>query len=114
MIGALLWKGLGAIAAVIAILKPIFWPTKRIKDLENVVSGYRMLEYDLHEIVNNIRLKQKYSADLQREFQKAIQREKTLALHFFALHGFPFGPSGHRSWTEPTYLKCPSLHSQPC
>lgn len=62
--GALIWKWLGAIAAIVAVLKPIFWPTKKIKDLENVVSGYRMLEYDLNEIVDNIRIKQKYGADL--------------------------------------------------
>ncbi len=41
--GSLAWKYLGVIAAVAAILKPLLALTKKIKDFESVVGGYRTL-----------------------------------------------------------------------
>ena len=69
---------MGALAAFAAIIKPLLGLTKRIKDYENLLSGYRMLEYDLMEIKSSIEQKQKYDQGLQSEFKKVIQREKVL------------------------------------
>lgn len=77
--GRLVWQYLGVVAAVAAVLKPLLGLTKRIKEVESVLSGYRTLEFDLMEIRALIEQKQKYDAVLQAEFKKALQREKALA-----------------------------------
>lgn len=76
--GKIFWSCMGFIAAALAILKPILSLTKRIKEFESVLSGYRTLEFDLREIKTNIELKKKYDSTLQAEFKKALQREKAL------------------------------------
>jgi len=76
--GNLIWKYFGVIAAVAAVVKPLLSLTKRIKEFEGVLAGYRMLEYDLMEIKSLIEQKQKYDSALQTELRKAIQREKLL------------------------------------
>lgn len=76
--GQALWKCLAVVAAVAAVSKPLLNLTKRIKDYESVLSGYRTLEYDLREIRSLIEQKRKYDHTLQAEFRKAMQREKTL------------------------------------
>jgi len=76
--GKIAWQYLGVIAAFAAVLKPFLALTKRIKEYESVLSGYRILEFDLMEIKSLIEQKQKYDAALQSEFKKALQRERTL------------------------------------
>lgn len=77
-VGHEIWKWLGVAAAFLAVLKPFLNLTKRIKEFESVLSGYRTLEYDLMEIKSLIEQKQKYDAELKAEFKKALQREKVL------------------------------------
>ena len=76
--GQVAWKYLAIVAAVAAVAKPLLNLAKRIKDYESVLSGYRMLEYDLREIRLMIEQKKKYDQPLQAEFEKAVQREKAL------------------------------------
>jgi hypothetical protein len=76
--GRITWKCLGIAAAVAALLKPLLALTKKIKDFESVVAGYRTLEYDLREIQDLIVQRGKYDASLQGDFKKALQREKAL------------------------------------
>lgn len=76
--GQAVWKYMGIVAAVAAILKPLLGLTKRIKEYESILSGYRMLEYDLMEIKTSIEQKQKYDTSMQAELRKALQREKSL------------------------------------
>ncbi len=76
--GQTAWKYLAIIAAVAAVCKPLLSLTKRIKEYESILSGYRTLEYDLREIRTLIEQKKKYDHVLQSEFKKAIQREKAL------------------------------------
>jgi hypothetical protein len=72
------WQVLGVLAAIAAVMKPLLGLTKRIKDYEAVLQGYRTLEYDLIEIKAMIEQKKKYDQPLQAEFKKALQRERTL------------------------------------
>jgi len=72
------WQVLGVLAAIAAIAKPLLNLTKRIKDYEAVLQGYRTLEYDLMEIKTMVEQKKKYDQPLQAELRKAMQREKTL------------------------------------
>ncbi|WP_316219241.1 hypothetical protein [Bradyrhizobium sp. SZCCHNR2026] len=76
--GKLVWQYMGGVAAFASILKPILNPTKRIKEYENILTGYRTLEYDLMEIKSSIEQKQRYDQTHQAELKKAIQREKVL------------------------------------
>ena len=76
--GELAWRYIGIVAAVAAVLKPVRSLTKRIKELEGAVSGYRALEYDLREIKSLVEQKGKYDVALQSELKKALQREKIL------------------------------------
>jgi len=76
--GKIAWQCLGIVAAAAAILKPLLGLAKRIKEYESVLSGYRMLEYDLMEIKCLIEQRQKYDSGLQSEFRKTLQRERTL------------------------------------
>jgi hypothetical protein len=78
--GKLVWQSLSVIAAIAAILKPLLGLTKRMKDYESSLSGYRGLEYDLMQIKALIEQKQKYDQALQTDFRKALEREKTLVI----------------------------------
>ncbi len=77
--GKVIWQYFGIVAAVTAVLKPLLNLTKRIKEFESVLSGYRTLEYDLMEIKSLVEQKKKYDSALQSEFKKSLQREKALA-----------------------------------
>lgn len=77
-IGALVWKWFAVIAAVTSIVKPLLGLTKKIKDFESVLSGYRILEFDLMELKTMIEQRSKYDGMMQGEFKKALIREKTL------------------------------------
>lgn len=76
--GKIIWQYFGIVAAIVAVLKPVLGLTKRIKEFESVLTGYRTLEYDLMEIKSLVEQKQKYDSTMQAEFNKALQREKTL------------------------------------
>ncbi len=76
--GHTVWQYLGVLAAIAAVAKPPLNLTKRIKDYEGILVGYRTLEYDLMEIKTLIEQKGRYDQTLQSEFKKALQREKTL------------------------------------
>lgn len=76
--GKLAWQWLGCIAAIASIANAIYAPSKKIKQYEGVLTGYRTLEYDLMEIKSAIEQKGKYDTSLQNDFKRAVQREKTL------------------------------------
>jgi hypothetical protein len=77
-LGKVAWQYFGIVAAIAAVLKPLLSLTKRIKEFESVLSGYRILEYDLMEIKILVEQTKKYDAPLQSELEKALQRERTL------------------------------------
>jgi hypothetical protein len=77
-IGRVVWQIFGVAAALAAILKPLLGYSKKIKEFEGVLSGYRMLEFDLLETKILIEQRQKYDASLQSELKKVMQRERLL------------------------------------
>ena len=76
--GKIVWQYLGAIAALVAVVKPLLNLTKKIKAYEELRSGYRALEHDLNEITEMVAQKKKYDNKLQAEFGKAIRRKGVL------------------------------------
>lgn len=77
-LGKIMWQYLGAIAAFVAVMKPLLGLTKKIKVYEELRSGYRALEHDLYEIREMIVQKGKYDKQLQEEYKKAIKRKGIL------------------------------------
>jgi hypothetical protein len=76
--GHIVWQFMGIAAAFAAVIKPLLALTKRIKEYEGVLTGYRTLEYDLMELKSLVEQKRRYDQAMQTEFEKAIQREKAL------------------------------------
>jgi hypothetical protein len=76
--GKMAWGVLGVIAACVALLKPLLNLTKRIKDYEGILTGYRTLEYDLLELKSEVEHKHQYDQKIQDEFKRAMEREKAL------------------------------------
>lgn len=77
-LGNLVWKSFAIPAAIVAVAKPLLHLPKRMKDYEGVLSGYRILEFDLMEIKIGIEQKLRYDAALQAEFKRVQQRERIL------------------------------------
>ena len=53
-VGQEVWKYIAALAALSAVLKPLLRLPHRIKSMEQSLSGYRALEYDVEQIVNRV------------------------------------------------------------
>lgn len=77
-LGQGIWKYLGVVSAFIAVLKPSLALTKKIKKYEEVLSGYKALEHDLHEIKELVAQKLKYAQEMQNDFKKALKRKGVL------------------------------------
>lgn len=77
-IGKKFWLVLGGVTAVLAVIKPLLGLTKRIKDLESVTAGYRLLDYDLGSIKFLIEQRQTFDKALHVEFASVIKRERVL------------------------------------
>ncbi len=77
--GEVLWKYLGSIAAIVAIIKPLLNITKKIKRYEELRSGYSSLEHDLQEIKELVFLKKRYDNKLQNDYKRALKRKGRLA-----------------------------------
>ena len=76
--GQEVWKWLAVVAALVAAVKPLLHLTKRIKDYEGVMSGYRILAFDYRAIKIRVEQKGEYDKTLQAEFNRALDRERNL------------------------------------
>jgi hypothetical protein len=76
--GKEVFQSLGVLTAVLVPAKPLLNLTKRIRDYESLLSGYRGLDFDLTEIKRLIEERGKYDQTLQAELRKVVQREKLL------------------------------------
>ncbi len=76
--GKFAWQGLGVVAAIAAVLKPVLKLTSTITQHESLVTGYRLLEYDLQGLRTEIEQTRRYGAPVQEEFKKALTKERDL------------------------------------
>lgn len=76
--GDAIWTVFGIIAAVVAVVKPLLNLSKRIKEYEATLFGYRILYSDLLDIRTTIEMTKKYDKKTEIEIQKTMQREKNL------------------------------------
>jgi hypothetical protein len=77
-LGQELWKYLAGIAAIAAVLKPLLKLSTKIKHMEQCLSGYRALEYDVEQIVNKIKTERVYSKACKNMLDEAQKKKKVL------------------------------------
>jgi hypothetical protein len=79
-IGGWVWQVLGVIAAILAIMKPLLNLSEKMRKLEEIVTGYRVLEHDLRKIEVAIRQRRIYDKELYEEFLEALDRMDNLVM----------------------------------
>lgn len=77
-LGEIVWQTLGSIAALLAIIKPFLKLTDRASRMEAAHTGYRLLDYDLGVISEEIRQKGTYADDIRENFRNAQARAREL------------------------------------
>lgn len=75
VLGGYLWKIIGSVAAVIAILKPILKLPDKIGKKEEILVGYKALHHDLEKILILISQNKTYDAELKKHFLDALDRK---------------------------------------
>lgn len=81
-IGGKVWQALGALAAVLAIMKPLLNLTEKIRKIEEVITGYRVLEYDLKKIAVAVSQRKAYDKELSDKFSNSLDRMAELAIKY--------------------------------
>ena len=81
-IGGKVWQILGALAAILAIMKPLLNLTEKIRKIEEVITGYRVLENDLKKIEVLIRQRKAYDKELSDKFLAALDRMDELIIRY--------------------------------
>lgn len=76
--GEIVWQTLGSVAALLAIVKPFFKLTDRASRMEAAHTGYRLLDYDLGVISEDIRQRGAYAIEIRKNFKNAQQRAREL------------------------------------
>jgi len=73
-----LWKYIAALAAIAAVVKPLLRLPLKIKNMEQSLSGYRALEYDVEQIINKIRSEKVLSKSCKSMLEDAQRKKKSL------------------------------------
>ena len=79
--GANIWKTFSAITAVLAMTKPFLRYSDKIKKIEQALTGYRGLDFDMTQLANDVRNEQTYSKPHQKLFKSAQSKLKELVVH---------------------------------
>lgn len=74
-IGDYVWKGLGALAIFLALGRPIFNPTDKIKKASEILSAYKALDHDFNKLKIKISQNKKYDKPLKEEFNTLLEKE---------------------------------------
>jgi hypothetical protein len=76
--GRVFWESLTGLASVVAVVQPLLGLTRKIREFETLVSGYRVLEFDLRELTARIRQSRAYTPKNQAEVLNISARERHL------------------------------------
>lgn len=77
-VGGCLWKTIGAVAIVCTTLKPILKYPERIRKVQELLTGYKVLGHDLHCISLDANHRQKYDDECYKELKKSLKRKSEL------------------------------------
>lgn len=75
--GKIVWAVLSFITALVSVAKPLLKLSKRIDNLQNVLSLYRSAESQLEELGNDIRRENKYSPLSVKAFKNAEKQSRS-------------------------------------
>ncbi len=79
-VGEIIWKLMGVLAAFTAVIKPLLGFAKKIKKMEEVIAGYKILGVELEEISEKVKQRKKYDRELQVQFENALRRKGFISL----------------------------------
>lgn len=81
-IDGFLWKALGAIAAFLAVYKVTAKSSENIQKLEQRVTTYRAIAFDLQYITRNISDSKNYDAEMTAQFDAIMNRKRGFILSY--------------------------------
>ncbi len=79
-LGKYAWEILVSLSSLIAFIQPFIGLQKKIKKLDELTVGYKILYFDLIDIKQKIEEEQKYTSSHQRLFKAARNRRKKLEI----------------------------------
>ena len=77
-IGQIFWKIIIGITAILAVAKSLLGWANKIQKKEELLIGYRSLDYDIQKIIWLINQRQKYDVELQEKFLQAMEKKGQL------------------------------------
>lgn len=81
-VGELAWKVLGPVAAILAVYRPVAKLSDKLKALEQRVTAYRAIEFDLQALVRRINEAKRYDSPLRSQLYAILERKKNFALSY--------------------------------
>lgn len=78
VLGGYIWKIIGSITAVLAVIKPLLKLPEKTSKTEELLVGYKALHFDLENLVYLIKQRQIYDDSLQTQFLQVLERKKEL------------------------------------
>ena len=76
--GKAIWAGVGGLAAVLSVVKPILKLPETFQRKQELLASYMILDHDLNTIVSEIQFKKKYDEALRQQFVRALERKAEL------------------------------------
>jgi hypothetical protein len=77
-LGAILWRFFGAVAAIVAVAKPLLGVSDKIAKLEEILVGYKSLSHDVQFLTIMIKQEQRYDRAMQQRFYELLDKKKEL------------------------------------
>ena len=77
-IGSILWKALSGLTALLTIAKPLLKLSDKIRRGEEMLVGYKALDFDLERLTISIRERKAYDDELKKQFAVALEKKGRL------------------------------------
>ena len=81
-LGGLLWRGVGGVAALLAVYQVVVRPKERVAALEQRVTLWRGLEFDLDRLVKRIAALRGLPPDVDEQLELILSRKRELVLSY--------------------------------
>lgn len=76
--GQIIWKTIMGVTAILAVANPLLDLTRKIQKKQELLVGYRSLDYDIQKIIWLIKQRRRYDAELQEKFIQAMEKKGQL------------------------------------
>ena len=68
--GVVVWSILMGVTAIISVAKPLLKLSEKIENLNKVITGYRVAEFEFEQLSNDIRREAEYSTESIKTFKR--------------------------------------------